>query len=113
MALGSVNQQLSFLDGPELDAAVTGMAVAGAESRGAVFTRREVVEFVLDLAGYTADKPLHRARILEPSMGHGDFLLPVIDRLLESYYREVGNQATWSETWAVARRSLLVSGFRT
>jgi len=34
----------------------------------AVFTRREVVEFILDLAGYTAGKPLHRAH-LEPSMG--------------------------------------------
>jgi hypothetical protein len=39
MAFRSVNQQLSFLDGPELDAAVAGMA--GAETRGAVFTRRE------------------------------------------------------------------------
>lgn len=39
MAFRSVNQQLSFLDGPELDAAVAGMA--GAEARGTVFTRRE------------------------------------------------------------------------
>lgn len=88
MALRSSVHQLSFLDGPEIDAAVAGMAAAGVESRGAVFTRREVVEFILDLAGYTADKPLHRARILEPSMGHGDFLLPAIDRLFESYERE-------------------------
>lgn len=88
MAFRSSNQQLSFLDGPEIDAAVAGMAAAGVESRGAIFTRREVVEFILDLAGYTADKPLHRAKILEPSMGHGDFLLPAIGRLFESYLRE-------------------------
>lgn len=80
--------QLSLLDGPEIDAAVAGMAEAGAESRGAVFTRREVVDFILDLAGYTIDKPLHRARVLEPSMGQGDFLTPVIDRLFEAYERQ-------------------------
>ncbi len=90
MAFRSSDQQLSFLDGPKIDAAVAGMAAGGVESRGAIFTRREVVEFILDLAGYTTDKPLHRARILEPSMGHGDFLLPAIDRLFESYLRESG-----------------------
>ncbi|MDR3451146.1 MAG: Eco57I restriction-modification methylase domain-containing protein [Alphaproteobacteria bacterium] len=67
------------------------MADSGTESRGAVFTRREVVDFILDLAGYTVDKPLHRARLLEPSMGQGDFLTPVVDRLLEAYRREVGD----------------------
>jgi hypothetical protein len=75
--------QLSFFERPEVEAAVAGMAASGAEYRGAVFTRSEVVEFILDLAGYTAGKPLHRARILEPSMGHGDFLAPVIDRLFD------------------------------
>lgn len=94
MALHSVNQQLSFLETPEIDAAVAGMAASGVESRGAVFTRREVVEFILDLAGYTADRPLHRARLLEPSMGHGDFLLPAIDRLFESYSREGGDRGS-------------------
>jgi hypothetical protein len=52
--------------------------------RGAIFTRREVVDFILDLAGYTADKPLYQYRLLEPSFGDGDFLLPVIERLLAS-----------------------------
>jgi len=51
-------------------------------SRGAVFTRREVVDFILDLTGYTADQPLHNKRLLEPSFGGGDFLLPIIERLL-------------------------------
>jgi Eco57I restriction-modification methylase/TaqI-like C-terminal specificity domain len=92
MAFRSANRQLSFLDGPEINAAVAGMAAAGVESRGAVFTRREVVDFILDLAGYTADKPLHRAKLLEPSMGHGDFLLPAIDRLFESYQRHGGDR---------------------
>ena len=75
-----------------IEAAVASMAVAGSESRGAVFTRREVVDFILDLTGYTADKPLHKFRVLEPSMGQGDFLTPVIDRLLEAYQRDTGSR---------------------
>lgn len=91
MAFRNVNQ-LSFFDQPEVDAAVAGMADSGTEARGAVFTRREVVDFILDLAGYTSDQPLHRARLLEPSMGQGDFLTPAIDRLLAAYQREVGGR---------------------
>ncbi|MDX8404615.1 MAG: Eco57I restriction-modification methylase domain-containing protein [Mariprofundus sp.] len=53
--------------------------------RGAVFTRIEVVDFILDLVGYRADKPIYRQRILEPSFGNGDFLLPIVDRLLASW----------------------------
>lgn len=66
-------------------AAVDAMAKAGIEERGAIFTRREVVDFILDLAGYTADRPLHRLRLLEPSFGDGDFLLPALDRLLAAW----------------------------
>jgi type I restriction-modification system DNA methylase subunit len=57
----------------------------GVEARGAVFTRREVVDFILDLAGYTPDKPLHEMRLLEPSFGGGDFLLPTVERLLAAW----------------------------
>lgn len=55
---------------------------AEGNSRGAIFTRREVVDFILDLTGYIEDQPLHEKRILEPSFGGGDFLLPIIKRLL-------------------------------
>ena len=55
------------------------------EARGAIFTRSEVVDFILDLAGYTEDKPLHEKRLLEPSFGGGDFLLPAIRRLLSAW----------------------------
>lgn len=61
------------------------LAEAGTEERGAIFTRREVVGFILDLAGYTPDRPLHRMRLLEPAFGDGDFLLPVIDRLMAAW----------------------------
>ena len=68
-----------------LQAAVEKLAAAGVEERGAVFTRREVVEFILDLAGYTTASALHKERLLEPSFGDGAFLLVVVERLLESY----------------------------
>lgn len=59
--------------------------LGGHEVRGAVFTRIEVVEFILDLVGYTEDKPLHQLRILEPSFGGGNFLIAAIRRLINSW----------------------------
>ncbi|MBC7516385.1 MAG: Eco57I restriction-modification methylase domain-containing protein, partial [Alkalinema sp. FL-bin-369] len=61
--------------------------------RGAVFTRVEVVEFILDLAGYDDDQPLHQKRLLEPSFGGGQFLLPIIKRLLAAWRRENGAES--------------------
>lgn len=58
---------------------------SGGDERGAVFTRREVVDFMLDLAGYTPDRPLHAMRLLEPSFGSGEFLLAAVERLLTAY----------------------------
>lgn len=75
-------RQPSFAELCPITAAVEAMADAGIEERGAIFTRREVVDFILDLSGYTADRPLHQFRLLEPSFGDGDFLLPAIERLL-------------------------------
>ena len=57
----------------------------GLEARGAVFTRLEVVDFILDLAGYTVDQPLHKKRLLEPSFGGGDFLFAAVHRLLTAW----------------------------
>lgn len=68
-----------------VNAAIEHMStVTCTDSRGAVFTRSEVVEFILDLTGYTKDQPLCSKRLLEPSFGAGDFLLPAIGRLLDS-----------------------------
>ncbi|HBD9275100.1 TPA: Eco57I restriction-modification methylase domain-containing protein [Legionella pneumophila] len=55
------------------------------KARGAIFTRTEVVDFILNLIGYTEDQPLHKKRLLEPSFGGGDFLFPVILRLLTAW----------------------------
>lgn len=64
--------------------ALAQLSTAGIEERGAIFTRREVVDFILDLVGYTAAKPLYELRLLEPSFGNGDFLIPAIERLFDS-----------------------------
>lgn len=52
------------------------------ESRGEVFTRREVVDFILDLTGWSVGQDLIRKRLLEPSCGTGDFVVRAIQRLL-------------------------------
>lgn len=71
---------------PLVAAAIEKLSVSTtSESRGAIFTRVEVVDFILDLAGYTEDQPLHQKRLLEPSFGGGDFLLPAIGRLLTAW----------------------------
>ncbi len=67
--------------------AITMLSEAGAEKRGAVFTNSKVVTFMLDLIEYSSKKDLSKFRILEPSFGNGDFLLPIIERLLISYKR--------------------------
>lgn len=51
---------------------------------GDVFTRREVVVYMLDLLKYTSDRNLSDVRILEPSCGNGEFLLEITSRLEDS-----------------------------
>lgn len=53
-----------------------------AESRGEIFTKTEVVEFILDLCGWRVGENLLHQRLLEPSCGSGDFVIPAIRRLL-------------------------------
>jgi hypothetical protein len=51
---------------------------------GEVFTRRWVVDLILDLVGYTSDRDLVGTRAIEPACGSGAFLVPMIERLAES-----------------------------
>lgn len=62
------------------------MAVTGVHSveYGEVFTRRWVVESILDLVGYTLDRDLTKSTLVEPSVGSGAFLVPVVERLVAS-----------------------------
>lgn len=62
-------------------------ATATEPQRGAVFTRREVVDFILDLSGYTPDRHLPSRALLEPAFGEGDFVVPAVERLAASKER--------------------------
>ncbi len=53
-------------------------------AHGEVFTRRWVVELILDLAGYRAVEDLGASVIVEPACGTGAFLVPISERLVES-----------------------------
>jgi hypothetical protein len=94
----SLAQQASFLGLCPVTAAVDLMAAASIDGRGAVFTRPEVVHFILDLVRYTSDAPLHKRRLLEPSIGQGDFLLPAVDRLIASWRTHAPNTPASSLT---------------
>ncbi|MDR1448904.1 MAG: Eco57I restriction-modification methylase domain-containing protein [Propionibacteriaceae bacterium] len=66
--------------------AVSAVSMADeAKARGAVFTRDAVVDFMLDLAGYTADQDLCALRLLEPSFGGGRFVSAAAKRLVEAW----------------------------
>lgn len=51
---------------------------------GEVFTRRWVVDLILDLVGYRVEDDLGASIIVEPSCGCGAFVLPIVERLAES-----------------------------
>jgi adenine-specific DNA-methyltransferase len=61
------------------------------ETKGVVYTKRWVVELLLDLAGYRPENNLVDATAVEPAAGEGAFLGPMIERLLESC-RQFGRQ---------------------
>lgn len=66
-------------------AAVKALSTSSPDQRGAVFTKPEVVEFLLDLTGYTANRPLTKLRLLDPSFGNGEFLISAVERLLSAW----------------------------
>lgn len=56
-------------------------------THGDVFTRREVVAYMLDSVGYTPENNLSRISILEPSCGNGEFIVEILNRLEDSSLR--------------------------
>ena len=83
----SFAQTFLCLDDAQEDA-VALMGDHGQAERGGIYTKREVVDFILDLVGYEETVDLTAFRILEPSCGAGDFLLPIVERLLGSASRK-------------------------
>ncbi len=93
---------------PAVTTASETMANGGIKERGAIFTRREVVDFILDLCGYTVDRPLYQYRLLEPAFGHGDFLVAAVERLLHAYFSQRGNSVDPVSDLAEAIRAVEV-----
>ena len=60
------------------------IVIEKARPLGAVYTKPWVVELVLSLAGYEVSSNLVDARAVEPSVGEGAFLVPMVARLLNS-----------------------------
>ena len=59
-----------------------------AETRGVVFTKPWVADFLLDLAGYSAETNLVDALAIEPAAGEGAFLVLMAKRLVRSCLRQ-------------------------
>jgi hypothetical protein len=57
------------------------------EAKGVVYTKPWVVDLILDLVGYRADRDLASLVAVEPAAGEGAFLVPMVRRLLESLRR--------------------------
>jgi methylase of polypeptide subunit release factors len=58
-------------------------------SVGAIYTRPEIVDFILDLAGYSEDRgSLAAVRVLEPSCGRGAFVTRILGRLIRSHLND-------------------------
>ncbi|AUX19933.1 hypothetical protein SOCEGT47_003880 [Sorangium cellulosum] len=74
-------------------------------AHGVVLTRPHVVNLILDLAGYTADRDLASLSLLDPACGHGAFLVPAAERLIRSarrYDRDLRQLETAIRSYDVA-----------
>lgn len=58
------------------------------ERHGVVLTKRHVVDLILDVVGYSAERDLSALSLLEPACGRGVFLAAAVERLIESARRE-------------------------
>lgn len=79
---------------------------SGQAEYGEIFTRRWVVDTILDLVGYTVDRDLASLTLLEPSAGSGAFLIPAVERLIESaisHGRGLADLGKCVESWELQR----------
>ena len=79
------SEQLTLLDQSELLELVPALPpMAEGDNHGAIFTKEWVVEMMLDLCDYRAERDLDTIKLLEPSCGDGAFLLRIVQRLSTS-----------------------------
>lgn len=78
--------------------------------QGEVFTRRWIVDLILDLAGYTEERTLAALRAVEPACGEGAFLGPMVRRLSRSC--KAAGQPIANARGALAASDLLIDNVR-
>lgn len=106
----SIQTQLQLND-PQADA----VAILGdldQSERGGIYTKSEVVDFILDLVGYDPAADLSEYCILEPSCGAGDFMERIVTRLLRSaqiFNKPFGDLASCIRAIDVGSRPLEVA----
>lgn len=77
--------QLTLLDQTELlELLPAREPIHDGDEHGAVFTKEWVVDLMLELCHYRADRDLAKVRLLEPSCGDGAFLIRIVQRLSAS-----------------------------
>ena len=63
---------------------------------GSVYTKPEIVDLMLDLAGYDPNtKRLTEFRLLEPSCGAGAFVADIVERIISSEILHFGKKINW------------------
>ena len=61
-----------------------------------IYTRPDIVDLILDLAGYTEDQPLAEQQLIEPSCGGGAFLCAIVARLISSEQKRTDGDIDWT-----------------
>ncbi len=56
--------------------------------KGQIYTKPEVVEFMITSIGLNSSEDFNNARILEPSCGEGEFVVALVRRMLSSFVKK-------------------------
>ncbi len=66
---------------------------------GSVYTKPEIVDLMLDLAGYDPNtKRLTDCRLLEPSCGTGSFVAAIVERIIRSEFKYTDKKVNWGKS---------------
>ncbi|MPX91407.1 TaqI-like C-terminal specificity domain-containing protein [Salinivibrio sp. VYel1] len=77
-------QEAFQFENQRLEAELAAWEVSDSD-KGQIYTRPEVVEFMLTAIGLNTAEDVEQCRILEPSCGEGEFVIAIVRRLLSVY----------------------------
>jgi hypothetical protein len=82
---------------PTITDAVEILSRGTTDERGAIYTKGEVVDFILDLIAFKPSFWAASGTLLEPSFGGGDFLLPIAQQIFSDYQSDKRNEADFTQ----------------